>query len=101
MRLWKVDSKLRNLTSIGTISAPGIVNSLQIIAPRALFSGARWCDERIQAAANGKSHAAHGVKGLGIVVGVGQEPRLGRWMRVKGDGASNRTMVFAMPLKVS
>jgi ribosomal RNA-processing protein 9 len=31
-----------------------------------------------------------------LVAGVGQEPRLGRWVTVKGDGARNCAVVMAL-----
>jgi len=96
VRLWKVDSKLRSLSSLGAIPVPGVVNSLQVIAPRTFFSDASWA--KAAHAASGRVRAAHTVKGLGVVAGVGQEPRFGRWLRLRGDGMGNRTMVLAIPL---
>jgi hypothetical protein len=31
-----------------------------------------------------------------LVAGMGQEPRLGRWMQLKGHGVQNATFVFAL-----
>ncbi|KAH7101193.1 WD40 repeat-like protein [Auriculariales sp. MPI-PUGE-AT-0066] len=102
VRLWKVDSKLRNLSSIGSIAAPGVINSLQIISPKPFFTNTRWAESAAEAAAAaGKSQAVHGVRGVCVVAAVGQEPRFGRWLRLRGEGMSNRTMVLAMPLGVA
>ncbi|EJD52023.1 WD40 repeat-like protein [Auricularia subglabra TFB-10046 SS5] len=99
IRLWKVDAKLRSLTACGSVPCPGIVNSLQIVAPRTFFDGAAWRTP-VAAATNGRAASKLiTLRGLGIVAGVGQEPRFGRWQRLKGQGVSNCAMVFAIPLR--
>ncbi|KZV79700.1 WD40 repeat-like protein [Exidia glandulosa HHB12029] len=98
IRLWKVDSKLRSLTACGSIPCPGVVNSLRVVSPRSFFSGASWLSTEAPAV-NGRSAAHLTVKGLGLVAGVGQEPKFGRWRRLKGDGVSNCAFVFTVPLR--
>lgn len=36
------------------------------------------------------------VQDILLAAGVGQEPRLGRWFQLKGNGAKNCTFVFAL-----
>lgn len=110
IRLWKLDSKQRSFTLIGTVSAPGFVNSLQFVSPpRDSLHDYSWAQpDNAQKDAhpepvpqtNGSTEphpvAARGqAESLLLVAGMGQEPRLGRWMRLK-EGAVNGARVFAL-----
>ncbi|KAH7929245.1 WD40 repeat-like protein [Leucogyrophana mollusca] len=96
VRIWKIDSKLKSFALIGTIPAPGVVNSLQIIPiPKGILDDAPWAKVTSKDAAPGGSSHFPTTKSSSILVvaGLGQEHRLGRWLCVKGDGIVNGTMV--------
>ncbi|KAF5352289.1 hypothetical protein D9758_011962 [Tetrapyrgos nigripes] len=43
IRLWQLDSKLKSFSLVGTITAPGVINSLQFVSPpREFFDKASW-----------------------------------------------------------
>lgn len=119
IRLWKLDLKQRALTLVGTLEAPGFVNSLQILSlPRSTVADFPWANpglasaiaEADNAQVNGaqtnaipnglgglsKSKALGQAEGFVVVAGLGQEPRLGRWMKLKEGGAVNGCRVFAL-----
>ncbi|KAG8216000.1 WD40-repeat-containing domain protein [Butyriboletus roseoflavus] len=113
IRLWKLDSKLKSFSLVGTVSAPGVVNSLQLIpAPKGFLDSASWTgspDPDLIAKTgtgtpvpNGKSSMVKitGIETLLLVAGLGQEHRLGRWLTVKGEGAVNSTVVMAFRPRV-
>ncbi|TFK31410.1 WD40-repeat-containing domain protein [Crucibulum laeve] len=114
IRLWKIDSKLKSLAPIGTISAPGVVNSLQLLAlPKGFIATSPWASsspfqtqnpapedtEPIPTPAKLKSGLT--VNPILLVAGMGQEHRLGRWLSVKEDGAANGTIVVALSPRTS
>ncbi|KAJ7145984.1 WD40-repeat-containing domain protein [Mycena epipterygia] len=85
IRIWQLDAKLKSFALVGTVPAPGVVNSLQLLAPPAeLVTQAGWT----QSTAKRKGGAL-------LVAGLGQEHRLGRWLSLKGgeEGAVNGAMV--------
>src|SRR5579863_2563956 len=92
IRLWKVDPKIKSFSPIGSFPVPGVINSLQFVSPgKGLLDEASWAWTRSGAdaarVANGVSMRKPGP--CLLVAGVGQEPRLGRWVTVKGNGARN------------
>ncbi|KAI0824524.1 WD40 repeat-like protein [Trametes gibbosa] len=103
VRLWKLDAKLKSFSLIGTISALGVVNSLQFLTPPKDFaSTASWASPApsevpagVPAQANGK-RAKHSGSPVLLVAGVGQETRFGRWVQRKGEGHVNGAIVFAL-----
>ncbi|KIJ33535.1 hypothetical protein M422DRAFT_183156 [Sphaerobolus stellatus SS14] len=123
VRLWKIDPSLRSFTRIGSFEVPGIINSLQLISiPRGWDTDKAWTKTEGQIAppqksqANGNaekknkaavtngatptpSTATRGEEGVLLAVGVGQEPRIGRWLKVKGDGAVNSVVLFSIRTK--
>lgn len=104
IRIWKVDLKLKSLVLVGTIPAPGYVNSLQLLSPpdKAL-DGVSWAEGNIVAEAdliNGHP-GAKGNPTVLMVAGISQEPRLGRWRRVKGEGVVNGALVIALHTRTS
>ncbi|KAF8557490.1 WD40 repeat-like protein [Imleria badia] len=113
IRIWKIDSKLKSFSLVGTVPAPGVVNSLQLLpAPKGFLDSASWASipdsdpvaqtETAKSAPNGKSSTVKitGIETLLLVAGLGQEHRLGRWLTVKGDGAVNSTAVVAFRPRV-
>ncbi|KIN93197.1 hypothetical protein M404DRAFT_537029 [Pisolithus tinctorius Marx 270] len=76
IRIWKLDSKLRSFSLVGAVEVPGVVNSLQLLS-----------------VPKDKTMKITGVESILLVAGIGQEHRLGRWLRVK-EGVSNSTVVM-------
>ncbi|KAF8170167.1 WD40-repeat-containing domain protein [Mycena galopus ATCC 62051] len=90
IRIWKLDAKLKSFTLVGTVPAPGVVNSLQLLSPpKEFLSDAQWiCPP--------ESTAKRKDNGVTLLVaGLGQEHRLGRWLSIK-DGATNGALVVAL-----
>ena len=99
IRLWKVDPKIKNFSPLGSIPVPGVINSLHVVSPpKGSLADASWVwrrdGEDALRIANGTSMKKSGP--VLLVAGVGQEPRLGRWVTVKGDGARNCALVMAL-----
>lgn len=69
IRFWKADAKLKILGSVASIPMKGYINSLK-------FSSS----------------------GRYLIVGVGQEHRLGRWERV-ATGVKNGIRIIPMPIQ--
>ena len=87
IRIWKIDSKLNSFSLVGKISAPGVVNSLQLLTvPKGFSKTIAWGSSPSQAAK----------KELLLVAGLGQEHRLGRWLTVKEGGAVNQALVVVL-----
>ena len=88
IRFWKLDSKLKSFSLVGTTLALGVVNSLQLVpAPKGFFDEAEWAS-----APAVKKSAPSSVL---LVAGLGQEHRFGRWLQVK-DGAKNGALIVAL-----
>ncbi|KAJ7262330.1 WD40-repeat-containing domain protein [Mycena haematopus] len=89
IRIWKLDAKLKSFALVGTVPAPGVVNSLQLLSPPNEFlSNAQWI-------CTPKSTAKRKNNGITLLVaGLGQEHRLGRWLSIK-DGVVNGALVVA------
>lgn len=99
IRLWKLDSKLKAFSLIGTIPAAGFVNSLQLIStPKHAFPPTSWALNHDGETMLTKQTQASSTKvnTILLVAGVGQEHRLGRWMKLSGDGVVNGTVVVAL-----
>jgi ribosomal RNA-processing protein 9 len=114
IRIWKLDSKLKSFSLMGTVPTPGVVNSLQLLPiPKGALDGASWVSQpssssNAETTSNGKITLTEktstavdttvkitGIQTLLLVAGLGQEHRLGRWLNLKGKGAVNSTVVMA------
>ncbi|KNZ72506.1 hypothetical protein J132_02933 [Termitomyces sp. J132] len=73
VRIWKLDPKLKSFSLVGTIPAPGVVNSLQLLSP---------------------PPEKGGTQPILLIAGMGQEHRFGRWLNLK-EGVVNGTIVVA------
>ncbi|KAG8904871.1 pre-rRNA processing protein [Tulasnella sp. 403] len=109
IRLWKVGERSRSFAPLAKVKAPGFVNSLQIISPPpGSLDTASW----ISSTLHETSLEPDGVVSSDplrrrnvrrqrcvMVAGLGQEPRLGRWMRIAGGdtGSRNGVLVVAIP----
>ncbi|KDQ12417.1 hypothetical protein BOTBODRAFT_112892 [Botryobasidium botryosum FD-172 SS1] len=94
IRLWKVDSSARSFSPVRAIPAPGFINSLQFIHPlTTALGGASWTGARSSESGSG---SRENERDIVLVAGTSQEPRLGRWMRLKGDGVRNGALVLAL-----
>ena len=81
IRIWKIDTKLNSFSLVGKISAPGVVNSLQLLTmPKGFSKTIAWASQTVE-------------KELLLVAGLGQEHKLGRWLTVKEGGAVNQALV--------
>ena len=103
IRIWKLDSKLKNFSFIGAIPAPGVINSLQLISPpKEFFQSSRWI--MTQRPSDNQGQAAQSRKGSApsvlLIAAVGKEHRLGRWLTVR-DGVANGTIVIALSPRTS
>lgn len=88
-----------------TIPAKGFVNSLQLITPSAgQVDFTRFRSDSLpltngHAAEPSASEESDAKLGLLLVATVSQEPRLGRWMRLKRtDGARNGVVIAHLPV---
>ncbi|KZS87993.1 WD40 repeat-like protein [Sistotremastrum niveocremeum HHB9708] len=92
IRLWKLDEKLKSLSAMGTIGAMGFVNSLQLISvPGSYIDEAAW------ARPPSPPSSPPSTSVVLLSAALGQEPRLGRWMRMSGEeGARNVALVVAL-----
>ena len=106
MRIWKLDSKLKSFSLVGKVSAPGVVNSIQLLpVPKGFRDSITWPaasdvpmeETNTQTEVPGETQP-HQAKALAaspflLIAGLGQEHRLGRWLSVKEDGARNGAIV--------
>lgn len=100
IRLWKLNPQLKSFSLVGTIPAPGVTNSLQLLAvPGEALATALWTAES-EKPAERKNRGAK-VTSVLLVAGMGQEHRLGRWMKIKENGAVNGTIVIALHPRTS
>lgn len=90
IRIWKIDTKLNSFSLIGKIPAPGVVNSLQLL--KGFSKTTAWSTSSSQAEPTSKKELE--AQPFLLVAGLGQEHRLGRWLKIKG-GAVNQTLVVA------
>lgn len=123
IRIWALDAAFRSFSLVSTIPAAGFVNGLQMLSVQTAkldlqaFSDSSAADTLAPAAAaaaaaidvsgvkgdadsatatNGNKAQAKGQTMI-LAAAVSQEPRLGRWMRVK-QGVRNGLLVAALPL---
>ncbi|KIY49676.1 WD40 repeat-like protein [Fistulina hepatica ATCC 64428] len=88
VRLWKLDDKLKSFRMIAQLPVAGVINSLQfIMPPRSFFESCTWTQRT--------SFSKQGAQPILLVVGIGQEHRLGRWVQAK-EGVHNGAVVFAI-----
>ncbi|CAE6475299.1 unnamed protein product, partial [Rhizoctonia solani] len=105
VRLWKVDIKARSFSALTEILASGFVNSLQLIVPpRDTALTHTWGNNpEPTPAANGDSEGGPKFppgrtrNEVLLVAAVAQEPRLGRWSRLHGNGEKNSALIVALP----
>jgi ribosomal RNA-processing protein 9 len=77
---------LNSFSLVGKISAPGVVNSLQLLTmPKGFSKTIAW-----------GSSPESTKKELLLVAGLGQEHKLGRWLTVKEGGAVNQALVMVL-----
>ena len=115
IRVWALSPNLKSFSQLFTIPAPGFINSLQLLTPSvSLVDFSRWRasdnipkrttsfpdpdsnDEPNTESAPPVAVAKKESKTtLIMIASVGQEPRLGRWMKfgTKGTGARNGVVV--------
>ncbi|KAJ7644362.1 WD40-repeat-containing domain protein [Roridomyces roridus] len=87
IRIWQLDAKLKSFALVGTVSAPGVVNSLQLLTPpREFLADAAWTRSEDEAESSPRKSG-----GALLVAGLGQEHRMGRWLNLK-DGVVNGAM---------
>ncbi|KAJ7743941.1 WD40-repeat-containing domain protein [Mycena maculata] len=87
IRIWQLDAKLRSFALVGTVAAPGVVNSLQLLPPpKEFLDAARWA--RADDSDTGRTRKGGGAL---LVAALGQEHRLGRWLSLK-EGVVNGAM---------
>jgi len=99
IRLWKVDPRMKSFSAVGSFPVPGVINSLQFVSPRkGSLDEASWAQLGSRTAASTTLNVPPSKKSgpVLLVAGIGQEMRLGRWVTVKGDGARNGALVFAL-----
>jgi len=102
-RLWRIEGNGRSFSLVAEVSAPGFVNSLQLLSPPySALEHATWAKEPPQP--NGHANGLNGAhqttqkRAIVLVAGMGQEPRMGRWMRIKGPEAQNAALVIPLRL---
>lgn len=110
IRLWKIDQKLRSFSLIHSIPAQGVINTLQFISlPQSTSSTFSWTSSSLpnstilpttqqpQVHVNGSTTGkGEGKKSLLLVAGVGQEMKFGRWVKKKGEGVLNGSLVMLL-----
>jgi ribosomal RNA-processing protein 9 len=99
VRLWKLDPKLKSFSLIGTVPAPGCVNSIQLIStPKDTFPPSSWArpNQGEEPPLTTRILSSSKASTVLLVAGMGQEHRLGRWMKMKGDGIANGTIIVAL-----
>ncbi|KAG8999140.1 pre-rRNA processing protein [Tulasnella sp. JGI-2019a] len=113
VRLWRLDESNKSFSAIGTLPAPGFINSLQMISPPpGSLDPAAWVhrkpDSQAMVEVEGEEPMAISMPAppkpgvvqddrqhhCMIVAACAQEPRLGRWMRISGEGTGSRNQVL-------
>ena len=113
VRLWAVEPSLRSFhpASHHEIHIPGIINSVQLLSvPSSSIDSSSWPPSRSEEEeedpiqlpiemrqAEEDGTAVRPKKEILLVAAVGQEPRLGRWMRIK-DSVKNGALVVHIQL---
>lgn len=105
IRLWGLDAKLKSFRALPfSISVPGIINSLQLASVPHTHNpllNAAWLrtPPELNEAPRINAGDPEGESVALLVAGVGQEPRLGRWLKVNTGGAKNCALV--VPLRAT
>lgn len=105
IRLWGLDPKLKSFQALPfSISVPGIINSLQLVSAPHTHNpllNATWLrpPREINEAPRISGGEPEGEFVALLIAGVGQEPRLGRWLTVNTGGAKNCALV--VPLRAT
>ncbi|CAE6461084.1 unnamed protein product [Rhizoctonia solani] len=105
IRLWKLDIKARSFSALAEIRAPGFINSLQLVLPpRDTALTHTWgVTSDPTPTTNGDTEIVPKLPPgrtrdeVLLVAAVAQEPRLGRWLRLHGNGEKNSALVVALP----
>lgn len=99
IRIWKLDAKLKSFSLVGVVPVPGFINSLQFVTvPKTFSSEASWTRTIISTSRDTEPNQKRrdlGAHPFLLIAGTGQEPRLGRWMKVTEGGAKNAAYVWA------
>ncbi|TEB26796.1 WD40 repeat-like protein [Coprinellus micaceus] len=109
VRIWKLDPKLKSFSLAGTIPAPGIVNSLQLLSPPKEFTKhASWLTRDQNQSSNsppppqvpspGPDNSTYS-RSLLVVASLAKEHRFGRWLQQKE--AKNTANVFYFSSRTS
>ena len=107
--IWKLDPKLKSFSLAGTIPAPGIVNSLQLLSPPKEFTKhTSWLTHHQNPPSNpplppqvppaGSNNSTHS-HSLLVVASLAKEHRFGRWLQQKG--VKNTAKVFYFTSRTS
>lgn len=108
VRAWKLSADKRSIEAmgvVGSVSDPGSANDLESVYDRGNTNGiinsiAVFERRKTRKTATGESEKSGATEGLCIVAGVGQEHRLGTWMRRrKEDGVRNGAVLFEVRIK--
>ncbi|KAJ1301163.1 hypothetical protein OPQ81_003574 [Rhizoctonia solani] len=105
IRLWKVDIKARSFSAVTEIPALGYVNSLQLVLPpRDTALTHTWGNtpDSVPTTNGDLEEAPKFPPGrtrdeVLLVAAVAQEPRLGRWARLHGNGEKNSALLVVLP----
>ena len=110
--MWKLEDKARSFSALADIPALGFVNSLQLLTPpRDTALTHTWGYSLESSTLLERGGEVSTTEGNGklkfplgrardevlLVAALAQEPRLGRWMRVHGQGEKNTALVVALP----
>jgi ribosomal RNA-processing protein 9 len=105
IRVWSIAKDLKSFKPLLTIPAKGFINSLQLITPSAgqvdftCFRSAPAALINGHAAEPSAPKESDAKLGLLLVATTSQEPRLGRWMRLKRtDGVRNGVVIAHLPV---
>nr|AOR51842.1 Rrp9 [Phaffia rhodozyma] len=118
VRIWSLASNLKSFSLLFTIPAKGFVNSLQLITPSSsILDFTNWRSQNKSASSSVSSlspseedettkttatvsKGAQPESSILLVACVGQEPRLGRWMKLKReDGVRNGVVIAHLELR--
>lgn len=97
IRIWQLDAKLKSFSLVGTVPIPGFISSLQLSnIPKTFIDEASWLQASNVDSPRGKSASP-----FMLVAAVGQEPRLGRWITMKDNGARNAAFAWVFQPRTS
>ncbi|KAK2460744.1 hypothetical protein APHAL10511_007214 [Amanita phalloides] len=104
IRLWKIEAKLKSFSLVGTIPAPGVINSLQLLtAPKDFASTVPWASVAMENQVDGTKRSENkGSVHTLVVAGIGQEHRLGRWIKIgkEDKGLNGALVIILQPAKL-